>query len=117
MEHIKDIILRLKMNATEYDEVFVIEEWNSLPVIYRLGDWVSKLLFVGLIVTCTFGLLGKYAVLSSILQTGLRRGSPINILIFTDQAVNLVHRSMTICGSALVLLSHRPLVYLSLIHI
>lgn len=103
------VVLKIDGNGAYHPESFLIEEKTNASILFRMSNWVSTVLSVALVITWTFGLLGKYAVLLSILQTGLGV-IPVNLLIFTDQMVNLIHRSLTICGCALVLLTKRPLV-------
>ena len=85
------------------------ENTSSPTLLYWLPQSLSIVLAIGLTLTFAFGLLGKLAIFSAIRQVRLRV-RPVNLLILTDQTINLVHRSMTIWGSAFVLLAKRPLV-------
>ena len=54
--------------------------------------------------------MGKRAILTVIFQTGLT-ARPVNLMVLFDQTINLVHRSLTILGTSMVLLTHRSLYY------
>ena len=100
----------LLRNLTDCPESIAIDDSSAAPIFFRISSWLDYVLSIGLMVTWTFGLLGKYAIFLSIYQMGLRQ-TPINLLILTDQTVNLVHRSLTILGSALVLYTNQPLAH------
>ena len=103
------LAVTLKKFYHEPREILSITSTTNIYIIFRMPDWISTALSMGLMVTWAFGLLGKYSIFKSIFKSGWKR-VPVNMLIFTDQVVNLVHRSMTIFGCAIVLLTKSPLV-------
>ena len=99
----------LLRNFTVYFEIIAITDRSDAPIFFKLPHCIAILCSLGLLFTWTFGLLGKYAVFISIFRVGLSK-TPINLLILTDQTINLIHRSLTIWATALVLHTNQPLV-------
>ena len=67
--------------------------------IFQLSGFDTPLA-VGLLVSWSLGLIGKHAIISNSVHTGLQF-RPVNRLIFVDQVINLVHRSVSLWGKYL----------------
>ena len=64
--------------------------------IFQLSGFDTPLA-LGLLVSWSLGLIGKHAIISNSVRTGLQF-RPVNRLILVDQVINLVHRSVSPCG-------------------
>ena len=79
--------------------------------VFQSGQWImgdGSGLAIALLLSWVAGLPAKHAILKSIFLTGLKT-RPVNMLILVEQLVNLLHRSMTLIGLVVVLLTKTPL--------
>ena len=87
----------------EGDQIEKLSVFNSSqPFFVFQSGWSS--LAIALLLSWVAGLPAKHAILKSIFLTGLKT-RPVNMLILVEQLVNLLHRSMTLIGLAVVLLT------------
>ena len=87
----------------EGDQIEKLSVFNTSQPFFVFQSGLSSLA-VALLLSWVAGLPAKHAILKSIFLTGLKT-RPVNMLILVEQLVNLLHRSMTLIGLVVVLLT------------